>query len=138
MNVMIHQQAEREAELMQANREELVERIGRAIREDGTTQPLPGLHLYRRSSTASSLHGVSRAVRGVIAQGSKEVLLGESRYRYDPFTVSAGHRRSAHHPSGSSKPRRSGPTSVCAWNSPPPLSARSCLRPVMPRLARSC
>ena len=47
MNVMIHKPAEREAQLMQANREELVERIGRAMREDGTTQPLPGLHLYR-------------------------------------------------------------------------------------------
>ena len=32
MNVMIHQQAEREAQRVQANREELVERIGRAMR----------------------------------------------------------------------------------------------------------
>ncbi len=37
MNVMIHKPAEREAELMQANREELVERIAWAVREDGTT-----------------------------------------------------------------------------------------------------
>ncbi len=34
MNVMIHKPAAREAQLMQANREELVERIGRAMRED--------------------------------------------------------------------------------------------------------
>jgi hypothetical protein len=39
MNVMIHQPAEREARLMQANREELVERIARAMRQDGTAQP---------------------------------------------------------------------------------------------------
>ncbi len=84
MNVMIHQPAEREAELMQANREELVERIARAMREDGTTQPFQGLHLYRRSSPLELLHGVSEPSVAVIAQGSKEVLLGENRYRYDP------------------------------------------------------
>jgi hypothetical protein len=50
MDVINHQQqAEREAELMQANREELVERIARAMREDGPAQPLKGLHLYRHS-----------------------------------------------------------------------------------------
>ena len=84
MDVMIHQQAEREAELMQANREELVERIARAIREDGTAQPLQGLHLYRRSSPLEPVHSVVEPSVCVIAQGSKEVLLGESRYRYDP------------------------------------------------------
>jgi AraC-like DNA-binding protein len=84
MNVMIHKPAEREAQLMQANREELVERIGRAMREDGTTQPFPGLHLYRRSSPLELLHGVSEPSVAVIAQGSKEVLLGENRYRYGP------------------------------------------------------
>ena len=82
MNVMSHQPAAREAQLMQANREELVERIGRAMREDGTTQPFQGLHLYRRSSPLELLHGVSEPSLAVIAQGSKEVLLGESRYRY--------------------------------------------------------
>ena len=84
MNVMIHKPAEREAQLMQANREELVERIGRAMRADGTTQPFPGLHLYRRSSPLQLLHGVSEPSVAVIAQGSKEVLLGENRYRYGP------------------------------------------------------
>jgi AraC-like DNA-binding protein len=84
MNVMIHEPAEREAQLMQAHREELVERIGRAMREDGTTQPFPGLHLYRRSSPLELLHGVSEPSVAVIAQGSKEVLLGENRYRYGP------------------------------------------------------
>jgi AraC-like DNA-binding protein len=84
MNVMIHQPAEREAERMQANREELVERIARAMPEDGITQSLPGLYLYRRSSPLELLHGVSEPSLAVIAQGSKEVLLGENRYRYGP------------------------------------------------------
>jgi AraC-like DNA-binding protein len=84
MNVMILQQAEREAQRVQANREELVERIARAMREDGTAQPLQGLHLARLSSPLKPLHSVLEPSLCVIAQGSKEVLLGESRYRYDP------------------------------------------------------
>ncbi len=84
MDVMNHQQAAREAHLMQANREELVERIARAMREDGIAQPLQGLYLYRRSSPLQLLHGVSEPSVAVIAQGSKEVLLGENRYRYGP------------------------------------------------------
>ena len=84
MNVMIHKPAEREAELMQAHREELVERIGRAVREDGTVQTLQGLYLSRSSLPLKPLHSVLKPSVCVIAQGSKEVLLGDSRYRYDP------------------------------------------------------
>ena len=84
MNVMILQQAEREAQRVQANREELVERIGRAICEDGTVQPLQGLHLARCSLPLKPVHSVVEPSVCVIAQGSKEVLLGDSRYRYDP------------------------------------------------------
>src|SRR5438132_5152014 len=84
MDVMIHQQAEREAELMQANREELVVRIGQAIREDGTVQSLQGLYLSRCSLPLKPVHSVLEPSVCVIAQGSKEVLLGDSRYRYDP------------------------------------------------------
>jgi AraC-like DNA-binding protein len=84
MNVMILQQTEREAQRVQANREELVERIGRAMRADGTVQPLQGLHLSRSSLPLKPLHSVLEPSLCVIAQGSKEVLLGDSRYRYDP------------------------------------------------------
>jgi hypothetical protein len=83
-DMMNHQQAERQAELMEANREELVERIARAIGEEGTVQPFPGLHLYRHSSPRAPIYGVTEPSVCVIAQGSKEILLGESRYRYDP------------------------------------------------------
>src|SRR6266480_3720391 len=57
MTVMIHKPAERETVLLQAYREELVERI----------------------------YGVVEPSLCVVAQGSKEFLLGESHYRYDPF-----------------------------------------------------
>src|SRR5581483_4021821 len=84
MDVMIHQQTEREAQRVQANREELVERIAKAIRNDGTAQPLKGLHQSRSSLPLKPLHSVLEPSLCVIAQGSKEVLLGDSRYRYDP------------------------------------------------------
>jgi AraC-like DNA-binding protein len=85
MNAIIHQQTQREAQRVQANREELVERIGRSICADGIVQPLQGLHLSRSSSPTQPLHGVSVPSFCVIAQGSKEVLLGDSRYQYDPW-----------------------------------------------------
>jgi len=84
MSVMILQQAEREVLRVQANREELVEQIARAVREDGTIQPLQGLYLSRVSFPLKPLHSVLEPSFCGIAQGSKEVLLGDSRYRYDP------------------------------------------------------
>jgi AraC-type transcriptional regulator N-terminus len=84
MDGMNHEQGDREAQRMQADREELVERIGRAIREDGVVEPLDGLHLGHSSVPLERVHSVLEPSLCVIAQGSKEVLLGESRYRYDP------------------------------------------------------
>src|SRR5437868_838814 len=84
-DMMNNQQAEREAQRVQANREELVERIARALRADGTAQPLPGLHLYRHSFPLEQVYSVVEPSLCVVAQGSKEFLLGDSRYRYDPF-----------------------------------------------------
>jgi AraC-like DNA-binding protein len=84
MDATNHEQAEREGQRLQANREELVERISRAIREDGIAEPLEGLHLARSSRPLEAVHSVLEPSLCVIAQGSKEVLLGDSRYRYDP------------------------------------------------------
>jgi AraC-like DNA-binding protein len=84
MDSMNPQQVEREARRAQANRGELVERIARAIREDGRVEPLKGLRLHRASSPTESVHGMSGPAFCVIAQGSKEVLLGDTRYQYDP------------------------------------------------------
>src|SRR5215208_4812852 len=84
MDLMNHRQSEQEAHRAQANRDELVERIARAIREDGTVEPLEGLQLRRASSPTELGHGVSFPALCLIAQRSKEILLGDHRYRYDP------------------------------------------------------
>src|SRR5436190_21964735 len=55
------------------------------MRQDGSAQPLQGLHLYRHSFPLEQVYSVVEPSLCVVAQGSKEVLLGESRYRYDPF-----------------------------------------------------
>jgi len=84
MDLMNRPRSEREAHRAQASRDELVERIARAIREDGTVEPLEGLHLNRSSSPTEPVHGVSKPAFCVIAQGSKEVRLGDTCHRYDP------------------------------------------------------
>jgi AraC-like DNA-binding protein len=78
-------QSLREADRAQANREELTQRIAQAIRTDGTIESLKGLHFYRTSSPSECIHSVSVPAFCVIAQGSKEVLLGSERYQYDPM-----------------------------------------------------
>ncbi|MGO8951384.1 MAG: AraC family transcriptional regulator N-terminal domain-containing protein [Ktedonobacterales bacterium] len=86
-DVLPHQQVEgRERQIQEAHAqcEELAERIAEAVRHDGTVEPLQGVHLTRASMPLQTLHSVVDACLCVVAQGSKEVLLGESRYRYDP------------------------------------------------------
>jgi AraC-type transcriptional regulator len=84
MSVTYPQGSEHEPSRKQAYQEELAERIARAVPEDGRVEPLKGLHLNRASTPTEPLYGVSQPSLCVIAQGSKEALLGESRYRYDP------------------------------------------------------
>ena len=84
MDTTRHQDSERGAHRKHAYQEELAERIARAIPEDGAVEPLKGLHLNRSSIPAGPLHGVSTPSFCVIAQGSKELLLGDSLYHYDP------------------------------------------------------
>jgi AraC-like DNA-binding protein len=79
------QQVEREARRMQANRGELVERIARSTPKDGKVELLKGLRLNRASSPTELVHGVSYPAFCVIAQGSKEVFLGDDRFQYDPM-----------------------------------------------------
>ncbi|MBD2108714.1 AraC family transcriptional regulator [Nodosilinea sp. FACHB-13] len=78
-------QARREVARSQADREELTERIAGAIAHDGVIEPLKGLFFYRTSFPSKCLHSVSIPSFCVIAQGSKEVLLGSDRYQYDPM-----------------------------------------------------
>ena len=84
MERMNWEEREHEARRAEANRVELVERIARAVREDGSVDPLPGLHLYRGSSPTERAHGVYVPSLCVIAQGSKTVYIGDDCFRYDP------------------------------------------------------
>jgi AraC-like DNA-binding protein len=69
---------------MQADRAELADRIARALARDGKIEPQAGLHFHRQSTHGQRVHGVSEPSFCVIAQGSKEILLGDAIFRYDP------------------------------------------------------
>lgn len=77
--------SDRDAERAELDRAELVEHITRAVPEEGFAQPMKGLRLNRICSTTGPCHGVAYPSFCVIAQGSKEIHLGEERYRYDPY-----------------------------------------------------
>lgn len=75
----------REALQAQAYREELVERICQMVPQDGGCEPLNGLSFFRISTPTELYHSLFEPAFCVIAQGSKEVLVGSRRYRYDPY-----------------------------------------------------
>jgi AraC-type transcriptional regulator N-terminus len=85
MDAVDQLQIDLEAQRMQTCREELVERIMRTIPEDGVAEPLPGLHLARASIPLKQVHGAMAPSFCVIAQGSKEILFGDSRSDTTPF-----------------------------------------------------
>lgn len=71
---------------MRADRAELVDRITRALPEDGKRDALGGLfYLHRESSPTEPLHAVSYPSVCVMAQGAKVLHLGDADHRYDPF-----------------------------------------------------
>ena len=76
---------QRDEQRAKIDREELVERITRAFPGIGRVEPLTGLHLNRALSMTGPVHGVTHPSFCVIAQGAKEIHLGEARYRYDPY-----------------------------------------------------
>lgn len=84
MNVTEPGWTEREAHKAQVSKDELVERIARAIPSDGHVEPLKGVHLQRRSSPTELVHGLTELAFCAIVQGSKEIFLSEQCYRYDP------------------------------------------------------
>jgi AraC-like DNA-binding protein len=83
MDTLHHWSSEREEQRAQASREELVARLAQATHADGISEPLDGVRLHRASTPTELGHGVSAPSFCVIAQGSKEVLLGDKRYWYD-------------------------------------------------------
>jgi AraC-like DNA-binding protein len=84
MRTMRDATTEREDRRRRADQDELAERIARALPHDGTVEPQPGLHFRRCSRPTERIHGFHEAAFCVIAQGSKELILGEERFRYDP------------------------------------------------------
>ena len=84
MNEVNHQE-QWNIQRLQANREELLEQIAGIVQEDGVIEPLPGLYLARLSTPSEKIHSVLEPSFCVIAQGSKEVFVGDTRYQYDPF-----------------------------------------------------
>ena len=85
--------AARELEREQAGRDELTERISSLIAQDGSVEAAPALDLFRYSSPTGPVYAVNEPSFCIIVQGSKELLLGNERFRYDAsryLLVSAG------------------------------------------------
>ena len=69
---------------MQADREELAERIAQATPREGTIEPQPGLHFRRCSRPGERLYAFCEPAFCVIAQGRKELVLSDERFQYGP------------------------------------------------------
>lgn len=78
------QLTERDVQRMRLNREELVERIARAVPSDGSIEAFSGFIVSRASKPTESLHTVYEPAFCFIAQGSKQAQLGEEMFTYDP------------------------------------------------------
>jgi AraC-like DNA-binding protein len=76
-------EAKREARRANSNREELVERIARALPEDGTLDVSTSFRLARSSSPTEPIHSLYQPAFCVVAQGRKQALLGEEVFQYD-------------------------------------------------------
>jgi AraC-like DNA-binding protein len=68
----------------ETNRKELCQRLSNRCINDGANTVAEGLHFFRHSNPTQPTHGVYSPSICIIAQGAKEVLLGEERFRYDP------------------------------------------------------
>ena len=63
----------------------LAEIVERFTGRDGThPTAIPSVTLYRRSHPTEPVYGVDRPAFCIVAQGSKDVMFGETMYRYDP------------------------------------------------------
>src|SRR3712207_1933081 len=107
MDSMNNPQSERDVRMAQAGRGELAERVARVVGEDGAVEAPGGLRLLRQSSPTPMDHGVSSPAFCVIAQGAKEVWLGDDCYRYDAdrFLITAAALPTATRVTGASEER---------------------------------
>lgn len=69
---------------MQADLEELAQRIAQALPHDGRVEVQPGVFFNRSSKPTEPVHGFAEPAFCVIAQGSKDIMLGGDTFRYDP------------------------------------------------------
>ena len=81
---MNQREAKREAQRLQSNKEEIVERIARTLPEDGTLDVSTSFRLARSSRPTEPIHSMYQPAFCVVAQGRKQALLGEEVFRYDP------------------------------------------------------
>src|SRR5918997_1197682 len=82
---MNQREARRENQRMLSDREELVERMARALPRDGVLEASPGFFLARSSKQTEPVLSVHEPAFCFVAQGGKKVLLGEEVFRYDPW-----------------------------------------------------
>jgi len=78
INVTNHRQSH-----LQADQEELADRIARALPRDGAIESQAGLHFRRHSRPGERVYGTCDPSFCVIAQGAKQIMLGEDTFRYD-------------------------------------------------------
>lgn len=90
MNGTVPPHTERDAQRRRGYKEELVERMTQAIGSNTMVEPLEAVHLFRRTAPSGTSLTISRPGFSVIAQGSKELYLGDERYRYNPYDYCLG------------------------------------------------
>lgn len=66
------------------NRELLAELVKQALPEDRSLEAAPGLFIGRVSHPVTGAHGLLTPSLCVIAQGAKQLVIGDASYRYDP------------------------------------------------------
>jgi AraC-like DNA-binding protein len=76
--------SEQQARRVQADRKELGDRIAHALPRDSKVEVQPGLVFTRLSSPTSPEHAVLEPWFCMVAQGAKDVLLGDEWFHYDP------------------------------------------------------
>lgn len=84
MRNMTSAKTKQHAQRMQANLEELADRIAGAQSRDGWVELRPGLVISRFSSPTEPVHAVLEPWFCMIAQGAKDVWLGGEHFHYDP------------------------------------------------------
>ena len=81
---MNHEETELERQRMQISRTELIKRMTRVVPEDGLLEVFSGVILGRFSKPTERVYSVFSPSFCIIAQGSKQVLLGDEVFPYDP------------------------------------------------------